>query len=112
MCIMACKIMAVAVWTSVSLLEDLTFSVLKLAKVPYIVEKFGTPNYSTLLKNKLNQNYSKVEMNNKVVRSPASWRKKKALHFLAKSNLEIIKECQIFRRYTVTYIVHESCLIL
>ena len=49
---------------------------LALPQVPYIVEKFGTSNYSTLIK----QNYGKVEMNNKVLQSPAPW-KKKALHF-------------------------------
>ena len=67
-----------------------------------IVEKFGTSNYSTLIKwnfeiiSKLNQNYGKVETNNKVPQSPAPWKKKKALHFLGKSKLEIIKKSAEF----------------
>ena len=46
---------------------------------------------------KLNQNYGKVETNNKVLQSPAPWKKKKVLHFLGKSTeLEIIKKVPNF----------------
>ena len=37
----------------------------------------------------MNQNYGKAEMNNKVMQSPALGRKKKALHHLVTSKLEI-----------------------
>ena len=67
-----------------------------------IVEKFGTLTIrrsSNEIISKLNQNYGKVEMNNKVLQSPAPWNKKKALHFGGKSKLEIIKKSA--RQYTV-----------